>query len=204
MRPLIAVGVAAALLAAASAHGDLLNPGFADNGGAGSTANNWTGSGKQGVQNWGSHDGDGWLQAFWEWGAGTSAQIYQDVAGIGNAQYTLSFWQEGDEKWEGTAFTASLIWLDGVGSPIGSAAMLDLQDQAFANNGWTNRVLTGLSPAGTATVRVQFDASPMDSGDGAGKIDDLSLTEAIPEPAVASLVLIGVGLLAQRRFRKRA
>lgn len=192
------------LVAVASARGDLLNPGFANNGGAGSTANNWTGSGKQGVQSWGSHDGDGWMQAFWGWGAGTSAQLYQDVAGAADTVYTLSFWQEGDDAYNGTAFSVTLGWYDSGMNLLGSVQK-DLQPWAGSSAGWISHSLMATSTVGTATVRVQFDATSLADGAGAGKVDDLGLAaEAIPEPTVVSLIGLGLMLMSARRLRGRA
>lgn len=184
----------------------LLNPGFDDNSGAGSTPNYWTGSGKQGVQSWGSHDGDGWLEAFWGWGLGTTADLYQDIEGDPNTVYTLDFWQEGDDAWNGTDFSVSMTWLDNTGGTLGSTNM-NLQSWATVNNGWTNHVFQGISPDNTSTVRLQFSASPIDDGAGAAKVDDLDLTSmAIPEPTVAALVALGglMGLMLRRSRKPRS
>jgi hypothetical protein len=40
------------------------------------------------------------------------------VAGAAKSIYTLSFWQEGDDAWNGTAFSVSLLWLD---APYGTS-----------------------------------------------------------------------------------
>ena len=73
--------------------------------------------------------------------------------------------------------------------------------QASVLESWTKRTLSGEAPAGTATVRVQFDATKPADALGAQKFDDLDLT-AIPEPA--TLGFIGFGLVAVLvRLRKR-
>lgn len=199
---------AVALLATASAATAnlLYNPGFNTNGGGGTTPDDWTATGdagKQGVENWGSHDGDGWLEAFYGWNAGTSATLFQDVAGAANSIYTLSFWQEGDDAWNGTAFSVSLLWLDAAGSQIGTPATMDLQSTAIANTGWTNQVLQATSPLNTATVRVQFAATSLaEAGAGAAKIDEVNFdVQAIPEPS--TLALVGIPLIALAAMRRR-
>jgi len=184
----------------------LYNPGFNTNGGGGTTPTGWTAGGdlnKQGVESWGSHDGDGWLEAFYGWNAGTSATLFQDIAGSANAIYTLSFWQEGDNAWNGSAFGVSLIWLDAAGSPVGTAASMNLQSTAIVNTGWTNQVLQATSPLNTATVRVQFAATSLsEGGAGAAKIDELSLdVQAIPEPS--TIALMGLPLIALAAMRRR-
>ncbi|HPF99760.1 MAG TPA: PEP-CTERM sorting domain-containing protein [Kiritimatiellia bacterium] len=199
---------AVALLATASAATAnlLYNPGFNTNGGGGTTPDGWTATGdagKQGVENWGSHDGDGWLEAFYGWNAGTSATLFQNVAGAANSIYTLSFWQEGDDAWNGTAFSVSLLWLDATGSQIGTPATMDLQSTAIANTGWTNQVLQATSPLNTATVRVQFAATSLaEAGAGAAKIDEVNFdVQAIPEPS--TLALVGIPLIALAAMRRR-
>ena len=184
----------------------LVNPGFDTNGGGGTTPTGWTGggdAGKQGVESWGSHDGDGWLEAFYGWNAGTSATLSQDLAGSANAIYTLDFWQEGDDAWNGTSFDVSLIWLDASGSSVGTPATMNLQPTAMANTGWTNQVLQATSPLNTATVRVQFAATSLiEGGAGAAKIDEVDFTmQAIPEPSTAALIALPLIALATMRRR---
>ena len=200
--------LAAAVLATASvATANLLyNPGFNTNGGGGTTPDGWTASGdagKQGVENWGSHDGDGWLESFYGWNAGTSATLFQDVAGTANSIYTLGFWQEGDDAWNGTAFAVSLLWLDATGGQVGTPATMNLQSTAIANTGWTNQILQATSPLNTATVRVQFAATSLsEGGAGAAKIDEVDLTmQAIPEPSTAALIALPLIALAAMRRR---
>ena len=199
---------AVALLATASAATAnlLYNPGFNTNGGGGTTPDGWTATGdagKQGVENWGSHDGDGWLEAFYGWNAGTSATLFQNMAGAANSIYTLSFWQEGDDAWNGTAFSVSLLWFVATGSQIGTPATMDLQSTAIANTGWTNQILQATSPLNTATVRVQFAATSLaEAGAGAAKIDEVNFdVQAIPEPS--TLALVGIPLIALAAMRRR-
>ena len=201
MKLRVLMGVVAVMAMAGAASANLLtDPGFNSPAVAGNTPTDWTGSGNQGVQPWASHDGDGWLQSFPGFNGVTPGSLYQDVAGSADTTYTLDFWQAGDPGWHGSAFTVALIWLDSGLNPVGTAATMDLQPWAFVDVGWTNHVLSAVSPVDTATVRVQFDAASLGDG-GAGKVDDLNLTAAVPEPATAGLV--GVSLLAIMAMRRR-
>lgn len=178
----------------------LVNPGFATQGaGGGADADGWTEASNSERQNWGSHEGDGFLMAVLGWNAPTTDQVYQDVPGGAGLTYSLDFWHEGDANWSGTALSASLIWLDSDGNPVGTPATVDLQSTLL--EAWTLHTVSGESPNGTATVRVQFDATKPADALGAQKFDDLDLT-AIPEPA--TLGFVGFGLIAVLvRLRRR-
>lgn len=179
----------------------LTNPGFSTEGSGGAQdAADWTETSNCGREAWGSHDGDGYLMAQYGWNTQTSDQFYQDVTGATEGYtYTLSFWHEGDSGWNGTAVSASLVWLDNEGSSIGTPATVDLQPY-FAES-WSNRTLSGVAPSGTATVRVQFDATKPDGGSGSQKFDELDLV-AIPEPTAMSLLGFTIaGLMSLRRRR---
>lgn len=169
----------------------LANPGFATQGtGGAGDADEWVEASNSERQSWGSHDGDGFLMAVLGWNAPTTDQVYQDVPASGGMTYSLDYWHEGDANWSGSALSASLIWLDSEGSPVGTPVSDDLQ--AYVLEPWTMRTLSGEAPAGTAAVRVQFDATKSPDALGAQKFDDLDLT-AIPEPA--TLAFIGLGLV---------
>jgi len=127
-------------------------------------------------QNWGSHDGDGWLMSLPGYAAGTHGEFYQDVEDIGPGDFcTLSFWQEGDAAWNGSNVTVRLVWLDSESTAIGSVTN-NLDAYTGGSISWTNLSLSGMAPADTVRLRVQFDADSPSSGGGAAKFDDLSLS----------------------------
>lgn len=179
----------------------LTNPGFSS--GSGTDADNWTEASNSGRENWGSHDGDAYLMALYGWNSATSDQVYQDVTGAtAGSTYSLTFWHEGDAGWNGSAVSASMVWLDSGGSSIGTPVTVDLQP--YATESWNNYVLNGTAPAGTVTVRVQLDATKPDGGAGAQKFDEFDLV-AIPEPTALSLLGIATaGLLSLRRRMRTA
>lgn len=179
----------------------ITNSGFATEGSGGAQdAADWTEASSSGRENWGDHDSDGYLMAAYGYTTGsTTAQFYQDITGASEGYtYTLSYWHEGDSGWNGSAVSVSLIWLDSGGSSIGTPVSNDLQ--SYYAESWSNRILSGVAPAGTATVRVEIDATKLDSGGaGAQKFDQFDLV-AIPEPATLSLFgLAFAGLLGLHR-----
>ena len=202
MKASVIVVLATFVLARAASANLLTNPGFSTEGtGGAQDAEGWTEASNSGRENWGSHDGDGYLMSLYGWNAPTSDQVYQDVTGASEGYtYALTFWHEGDSGWNGTAVGASLLWLDSEGSSIGTPSTVDLQP--YSTESWSNRTLSGVAPAGTATVRVQLDATKLDGGAGSQKFDELDLV-AIPEPTAMSLLGLTIaGLMSLRRRRR--
>lgn len=165
----------------------LLNPGF------------WYGSGTDAYdweqvysvndarrEPWGSHDNDGWLMSLPGYAGGTYGAFYQDIADARpRERFTLSFWQEGDVGWNGANVTASIVWLDAAYNTLGRVTK-NLDAWAY-DWGWVNHVITGSAPAGTATVRIQFEAESPAFGGGAAKFDDLLLTREYPDGTFISV-----------------
>ncbi|NQU41162.1 MAG: hypothetical protein HQ523_14515 [Lentisphaerae bacterium] len=161
----------------------LYNPGFAVEGDAFSDADRWIENSIDGAarQDWGSHDGDGFMMSLPSYSIATYGEFYQVVGGVTPGHiYSLSFWQTGDANWTGSNATARLIWLNSTSNTIDSATM-SLDAWTLDGAGWTNHILKGQAPLAAASIRVQFDAqSPVSSPGGAVKIDELTLTNVAP------------------------
>jgi hypothetical protein len=95
-----------------------------------------------------------------------------------------------------------MAFLDASNAVIGSPLSLDLRTQQMNDNMWRQHSLTGIAPAGTASVRVSAIANDMFNTSGAQSafFDDFSL--AIPEPATMALGLVAMaGFVALVRRR---
>ena len=167
----------------------LYNPGFTN--GVSLDADNWTevpSTEQAGRQGWGSHDGDGYLMSLPGYSSGTYGAFYQDIPDILPwYRYTLSFWQEGDNNWNGSNVTARLIWLDS-GSNAIKTVTKNLDAYTAGSVSWTNLTLSGVTPAQAVTLRIQFDAESPASGGGAAKFDDFRLTRAFAGGTITRLL----------------
>ena len=142
-----------------------------------------------------------------------TGRLYQDLPGAGGVLYTLTGWAGAEANYSGLipgTVTRSLMGLsfyDGGGGLLG-ASVLDLQAAGLGvPNGeafnYRQFSVSGLAPAGTATVRAEIamiDAYANPAGGGqAFVVDDFVL---IPEPSTFGLAGLGLALLTM--FRRRS
>lgn len=169
---------------------------------------------------WADVDGGGqglFFKAFignppWEPTAGElDADIYQDVAGTPGMNYILTGWWGGEDNWSGFNTPGAnalfaLDFLDGMGATI-SSAVLDLEaaglgDPTAGGLNYEKFSVSGVAPAGTATVRAR--GSMLDAvffqDPGQALVTDAWSLRCVPEP---STVLLGglalLGMIARRR-----
>jgi hypothetical protein len=149
-----------------------------------------------------------WLRPFVTTVPEGDATITQTVSGTPGTPYTFSAWSRWEANYSGgqtgtpTQTQLELAFLDASNAVIGSPLSLDLRTQQMNDNMWRQHSLTGVAPAGTASVRVSAIANDMFNTSGAQSafFDDFSL--AIPEPATMALGLVAMaGFVALVRRR---
>lgn len=173
----------------------------------------------------GNADGQGlWLREFEGLFFGnknekTNAVLSQTVPGTAGSTYTFSGWSKFEKNYSGASTTLAAGSPSGaVASPTGTYFEMRFLDASNAgingtnvdlrsaqpNDGeWHQHTLTGIAPAGTASVLVTAYALNMipnvDPGQSAF-FDDFSLT-VVPEPSSMVLTLLGLCGLARARRR---
>jgi hypothetical protein len=194
--------VAVVAVATAASANLLLNPGFTDGGGTAqigsATINNWSHWGNSG---WYNDDIGGNLsvKAWWD-----DTGIYQDWNCSPNTAYELSVdaqQRTGDSlvNWWGYL---KVEFYDSSNTKLAEQE-LDYITSADSLDTWIP--LSGIytSPANSAYGRTILGITHWaENPAGASYFDNASVIEAIPEPAIAGLLLVGV--VGLRMLRKRA
>lgn len=88
---------------------------------------------------------------------GINNYVYQDVPGTAGLSYQLTADGAMDDWWSPAAFLR-LVFLDGIGTEL-STNQLDFVANGFDGavaQPWTNRIITGVAPSGTVTVRAML------------------------------------------------
>ena len=129
---------------------------------------------------------------------GQSAQgsISQTIATVAGEVYTLSFWYSNNIF--GGAPVASADWA--IGALTGTVAHATATPLSLD---WT---LFSVNFVGTGSDLLSF-TSVIDSQNGSIFLDQISITEAVPEPATWAMMIFGFGLAGmaiRRRKRKQA
>jgi hypothetical protein len=152
------------------------------------------------------------------------AHLQQTVAGLPNTPYTMSGWARFETFYAGgvnnlnagtgapdptddgppspTDTFFAMEFLDAGGTNVLGSVQVELKANGQLNDGqWKQHSLFGVSPAGTAFVRVRSSMIDGVLNPGVNPqsafVDDFSLV--IPEPASASLLSLGGLALAARR-----
>jgi hypothetical protein len=149
----------------------------------------------------------------------TNAVLTQTVPGSPNQTYRFTGWTRFEGNYSGGVTTLAagapggarpsptqtlftMEFLDGSNSVIGAPLVTDLRNIAVNGGPWVQGVVQGLSPAGTANVRVTAEALRMvpnvDPAQSAF-MDDFSLTAGVPEPGCLALAGTAIAGLALRR-----
>lgn len=143
-------------------------------------------------------------------GTGAYAVAYQmldfGVATTTSVAYSLSGWLGG---WSNQLDNALFYvqFLDGVGAEIGGAAIGPVTAGDRNNQtGLFYRETDGLLPTGTSAVAFWLSMERHGGGDNDGYADNLAFVlqapaSEVPEPGLASLVLLGLGALRWSRRR---
>ena len=102
-----------------------------------------------------------WLSSFFgEPATPVDGSVSQSVPGVEGGLYKFAGWSLFQENYSGgdpnspTDTFMELAFLDPNGVVIGSAITLDVATEQMNNGGWKQHTLNGISPAGTASVRV--------------------------------------------------
>lgn len=148
------------------------------------SATNWTTYGSCERETWAAHTGSYGMAHEWWWSNGsggyiTSSGFYQDVPASPGTSYLLSAWCVDDTNLVAAAvYSMRLEYYNNAMNLLGS----DNEDiSPLVNDTWQQLGLVGKpAPTGTALVRVVFDASNMVLQTETLKIDDVSLTLAVP------------------------
>ncbi len=115
---------------------------------------------------------------------------------IGGETYELSAQFYWDNGWSAASQVIKLEFFDGSAGLL-QAYTLNLTDLTEAT--WQTRSISGMAPVGSAYAQVVFEGNGF-GADGVLAADNFSLTQqAIPEPSVALLGLLGGGLLVLLR-----
>lgn len=138
----------------------LLNPGF-QYAGDGTvapsiTAQHWTAWGQASRENWGSHDGDGYLASINNRDGGlANGGWYQDVPGFRNTDYHFSGWLCIDVGHTNAATRLKIEFFDaGLGTMLGAVTTTVVG----LGPGWTYHVVEGVSSSNAVNVRVVVEA----------------------------------------------
>lgn len=132
------------------------------------------------------------------------AILTQSVPGSAGTSYDLSAWYRyetfysGADEFRDTQTVLAIDFLDGMGGLL-SSAELDIDALNAADGQWRQFSVSGIAPAGTASVqaRASFLDGVLQTGNPQSAfVDDFVLT---PEPT--SLALIGLGAVALLRRR---
>lgn len=202
MRRLLAVGIAA-LAAYAVAWADLVNltnPDFEE-----PYTNGWNAWDSGNIiqpMDWGwAHSGTGMVGMWW-W-----AGLWQDFSATAGYLYTFNgyaYLPGTDPAGTGVYGVMAIEWYDSGNNQIGTWTSQPIDTAHYPVDQWLN-INSGsqTAPVGTAYGRLLVRIN--NNGSGAGRVyyDDLSINEAIPEPAVLSLMAGGLlGVLGLRRMRR--
>lgn len=225
MKRTITLLLAAAMTQAAFAN-LLVNPGLESPGGENDTADGWnmvqinndgnvydTGT----FIGFAAHTGDRglWFRSFMggpSWGSPSPVDciLTQTVSGSAGLSYTLSAWFKFEQGYSGISanFPETQSWLkmeflDASGAVLGTSA-LDIDTVINPIPLWQQFSVTGVSPTGTASVRVgaDFQNGRINTVDPQSAfVDDFNL-EAVPEPATMTALAVGALALIRRRRSK--
>ncbi|MYM95468.1 PEP-CTERM sorting domain-containing protein [Duganella vulcania] len=120
------------------------------------------------------------------------------VATTRNSSYSLSGWLGGWTN-QGDNALFYVQFLDAGNNEIGNAAIGPVTPQDRGNQtGLFYRESVGIMPAGTSKLSFWLSMERLVSSDNDGYADNLSFiaTSPVPEPGMASMFLLGLGMLA--------
>jgi len=209
-RPVIWFALACVLLAADSAHANLLYNGNFNTPAGGAPPTGWTpwswGTGWANHENNAgvTYDGSYYLVTGASGGSGGGGGFFQTVSATAGTQYKLDVLSGADAWWLPTG-TMTMFFLDSSAVQLGTATRNTVDPAVYGNNydiphPWESYSLTATAPAGTTDVKVEFAAN---WATGSIWFENASLT-VIPEPGAAALFALGSAFLIGYRSRRNA
>jgi hypothetical protein len=198
----------AVTVSGAGADNLVLNPGFES---PHQNGDSWVDTGSP-LANWSAGDGlERLIVGYWPPHSGTQSLaliggwISQDLVTVAGGTYDLSFFMSGSSLvWYQHVRTLEVFW---GGAPLGTVSF-DLPTDG--SMGWTLKsggALSGLTATGPST-ELRFVGGPYVDYYNGPALDEISVTldenSSVPEPASASLLLLGLPGLAWLRRRRRA
>ena len=203
-RPVIWFALACVLLAAGSAHANLLFNGNFNDPASGAVPSGWAST------NWSAgyanHEnqptvtydgsyyvvvGNGWYEGF--------GRFSQTVSATAGAEYTLTVLSGADAWWLPTG-TMSMIFLNSLGAVVATATR-NTVDPAVYGGGydiphpWASYSLTTNAPAGSTQVRVEFASKNAAGIGGAIWFENADLTSPVVYPAITNVQPTGAILM---------
>lgn len=154
---------------------------------------------------WANTEQAGWGSGSWHIAVGAPGDggggYYQIVPASPGISYTLTVDSGADAWWLPTG-TMAMFFLDDSDAELGQATRNTVDPAVYGDNydvphPWENYSLSATTPAGTTKIKVELAAN---NATGSVGFDNAVLV--IPEPATASLAVLGWVLLMGYRLRR--
>jgi hypothetical protein len=163
----------------------------------------WTGAWANQQNDGSSFNGSPYM-AVGNWnGGGYSTGLYQAVAAMAGASYTLSV-ESGAQNWWRPEGEMRLIFLDAGNNVLAQNVLVTVDPHAWAGfdqgQAWSQFSLTATAPENTTQAKIEFvmnGGQVAAMGGGSVWFDNASLT-LVPEPGTLTLAAVGAALLWAR------
>ncbi len=131
-------------------------------------------------------------------GAPVNATLYQDVAAIAGAEYTLSAWFRAEANYTSQTTTLGIQFLDAAMMEL-SSTTIDLNALSPRDSVWREFSVNAVGVAGTAFLRVSAEMTngqQSKMNPQSAFFDDFTL---VPAPSAAAILAFGALITGRRR-----